>query len=194
MVFDFDGKTGAALYTTDYVLGRGDVAACGDKYGNRVDRFLAAVAFLDGKHVYNTKGEIIHDSINGRWTCNFAIWWDGDLLRELLDHKAIYKYVPAKNQFDRKMKFEGCSFNNFTKLTPSLQADILGDWREEVVTRTSDNEWLRIYVSPYKTKHRMNCLMQDRTYRISVATENVGYNQPPEPGFYIGPDATGYLR
>ena len=36
--------------------------------------------------------------------------------------------------------------------------------------------------------------MQDRTYRLSVATENVSYNQPPEPGFYIGPDDQSYLK
>lgn len=81
-----------------------------------------------------------------------------------------------------------CAFNNWTKETPSLQADILGDWREEVVTRTSDNEWLLIFVSPHPTDYRIDCLMQNRAYRLSVANQNVGYNQPPEPDFYIGPD------
>ncbi|MGN1404144.1 MAG: RICIN domain-containing protein, partial [Ruminococcus sp.] len=44
----FDGQTGAALDTIDYEPGRGDVAAWGDSYGNRVDRFLSGVAYLDG--------------------------------------------------------------------------------------------------------------------------------------------------
>ncbi len=44
----FDGKTGAELDTVDYVPARGNVASWGDDYGNRVDRFLGAVAYLDG--------------------------------------------------------------------------------------------------------------------------------------------------
>lgn len=146
------------------------------------------------KHIYNTKGEIVHDSVKGRQTCNFAIWWDGDLLRETLDRAAVYKYKTEKNSFDRKARFEGCTFNNGTKSTPCLQADILGDWREEVITRTHESDELRIYVSGSPTKYRINCLEEDIPYRISVATQNVGYNQPPEPGFYLGPDKTDYLR
>jgi len=30
--------------------------------------------------------------------------------------------------------------------------------------------------------------MQDPVYRISVATQNVAYNQPTQPGFYFGSD------
>jgi rhamnogalacturonan endolyase len=45
----FDGRTGAALATADYVPPRGTVADWGDDYGNRVDRFLACVVHLDGK-------------------------------------------------------------------------------------------------------------------------------------------------
>ena len=45
----FDGQTGAALATTDYIPPRGRVADWGDDYGNRVDRFLACVAYLDGQ-------------------------------------------------------------------------------------------------------------------------------------------------
>lgn len=45
----FDGETGAALDTIDYEPGRGNVSDWGDSYGNRVDRFLAGVAYLDGK-------------------------------------------------------------------------------------------------------------------------------------------------
>jgi len=45
----FDGLTGEALDTIDYEPGRGSVAAWGDNYGNRCDRFLAATAYLDGE-------------------------------------------------------------------------------------------------------------------------------------------------
>ncbi|MEV4708457.1 rhamnogalacturonan lyase [Actinoplanes sp. NPDC049316] len=45
----FDGRTGAALSTVDYVPPRGAVSSWGDSYGNRVDRFLAGTAYLDGQ-------------------------------------------------------------------------------------------------------------------------------------------------
>jgi rhamnogalacturonan endolyase len=44
----FDGQTGKALATKEYIPPRGDIAAWGDDYGNRADRFLACVAYLDG--------------------------------------------------------------------------------------------------------------------------------------------------
>ncbi len=48
----FDGATGEALDTVDYKPGRGDHTAWGDNYGNRVDRFTACVAYLDGVNAY----------------------------------------------------------------------------------------------------------------------------------------------
>ncbi|NGO47130.1 rhamnogalacturonan lyase [Streptomyces ureilyticus] len=45
----FNGQTGKAMQTVDYVPGRGNVASWGDSYGNRVDRFLAGTAYLDGE-------------------------------------------------------------------------------------------------------------------------------------------------
>lgn len=70
----------------------------------------------------------------------------------------------------------------------------MGDWREEVLVRSADNSELRLYVSDVPTDHRINCLEEDIPYRLSVAAENVAYNQPPEPGFYIGPDDRNYLK
>ncbi len=143
---------------------------------------------------YNMKGEVAGTFKSRRMSINFGIWWDGDLLRELLDHETVLKYDWKKGQLDLLKHFEGCRFNNGTKSNPCLSADILGDWREEVITRTEDSRELRIYVSDIPTDYRINCLMEDIPYRISVATENVGYNQPPEAGFYIGPDDTSYTR
>ena len=137
-------------------------------------------------HIYNMKGEVVRESVNGRSTCNFGIWWDGDLLRELLDHEMVLKYNWQENRFDPLFRFEGCRFNNGTKSNPCLSADILGDWREEVVVRTTDSRELRLYVSPHPTAHRLTCLEEDIPYRLSVAAENTAYNQPPEPARYIG--------
>ena len=139
-----------------------------------------------------------HDNtlvLNGRYLpVNYGIWWDGDLLRELLDRETVTKYNWKDKSIDTIWKFEGVAFNNGTKSNPCLSADILGDWREEVIARDRESAELRIYVSPEPTDYRMDCLMHDVPYRLSVATQNVGYNQPSEPGFYLGPDDESFLK
>ena len=132
--------------------------------------------------------------INGRWLpVNFAIWWDGDLLRELLDRATVTKYDWESHMLTDVQRFEG-EFNNGTKSNPCLSADLLGDWREEVLMRNRESTELRLYVTTIPTQYRINCLMEDIPYRLSVATQNVAYNQPPEAGYYIGPDRTDYLK
>lgn len=148
---------------------------------------------IDSRGVRDMKGEVI-DHINPRaLSINFGIWWDGDLLRELLDRSAITKYDWQTNSAKVLQRLDG-QFNNGTKQNPCLSADIVGDWREEVITRNRESTELRIYVSTIPTDYRIDCLMQDIPYRLSVATENVGYNQPPETGFYLGSDNTDYLK
>jgi rhamnogalacturonan endolyase len=115
--------------------------------------------------------------------CNFAVWWDGDPLRELLDGTTVSKWNWERSQEESLMNAEGCESNNGTKATPVLCADILGDWREEVVWRSSDGKELRIYTTPIPTNYRLPALLSDRQYRLAVAWQNVGYNQPPHPSF-----------
>jgi rhamnogalacturonan endolyase len=81
---------------------------------------------------------------------------------------------------------DGCASNNGTKSNPVLCADILGDWREEVIWRTVDNKELRIFTTTIPSQHRIYTLMHDPQYRVSVATQNISYNQPTQPGFYLG--------
>ncbi|MBI5084771.1 MAG: rhamnogalacturonan lyase [Acidobacteria bacterium] len=117
---------------------------------------------------------------------NFGIWWDGDLLRELLDGTTISKWDWLTATAGPLLSPEGIASNNGTKATPALSADLFGDWREEVIWRTSDSSELRIYTTVIPTEHRMVTLMHDRQYRLAVAWQNVAYNQPPHPGFYLG--------
>ena len=132
-------------------------------------------------------------STGARLSINFGIWWDGDLLRELLDHETVSKYDWQQQTIVDVQKLDG-QFNNGTKSNPCLQADLLGDWREEVLVRNRESTELRLYVTTIPTDYRINCLMEDIPYRLSVATQNVAYNQPPEPGYYIGPDSDDYLK
>ncbi|WP_285632999.1 rhamnogalacturonan lyase [Lentzea sp. NBRC 102530] len=112
---------------------------------------------------------------------NFVIWWDGDAQRELLNGTTIDEYGPDGDT--RLLTGSGVASNNGTKSTPALSADILGDWREEVVWRTSDNRALRIYSTTEPTSIRRVSLLQDRQYRLAVAFQNTAYNQPPHPSF-----------
>jgi rhamnogalacturonan endolyase len=137
---------------------------------------------LDG--LWNVKGEKISETKPR--SCNFGVWWDGDLLREILDRNRITKWDWENGSERPVLTAQDCTSNNGTKATPCLCADVLGDWREEVLWRTTDNKELRIYTTTIPTPHRLATLMHDPIYRLSVAYQNVGYNQPTQPGFYLG--------
>ena len=139
----------------------------------------------DSQGIRNVKGEIIAPRMRNM-PMNMAVWWDGDLLREMLDKNVITKYDWKNKKFVQLAKFEGALSNNGTKANPCLQGDIIGDWREEVLLRSEDNTSLRLYVSTIPTEYRFHTFLEEPIYRISIATQNVGYNQPTQPGFYFG--------
>ncbi len=175
--------TGAAMYDarTGEILFRGSIDQdVGRGVAENIDssRKGAQLWWSGSKGLYDTKGNRIGDAPR---SANFLIWWDGDLSRELLDGNHIDKYGRGTI-----FTAEGCVANNGTKATPTLTADLFGDWREELVMRTSDNQSLRIYTTTIPTTHRIITLMQDHQYRMSIIWQNVGYNQPPHTGFYLG--------
>ena len=337
----FNGETGAAMATTDYIPARGTVSSWGDNYGNRVDRFLAGIAYVDGQrpslimargyytravvvawdwrdgkltrrwtfdsntsgnsraagqgahsltigdvdqdgkdeivygsatindngtfmystglghgdalhlsdflpsrpglevfmvHEANATGIDMHDARTGQiiWSVpsggadvgrgvimdidprhpgaegwasvgslnnatgqqigtkpnsmNFAAWWDGDLLREFLNNNIIDKWNYSNSTTSRLLSAGnyGAASNNGTKSTPSLSGDILGDWREEVIWRNSNNTQLMIFTTTTPTTHKLRTLMHDIQYREAIAWQNTAYNQPPHPSFFIG--------
>ncbi len=139
--------------------------------------------------IRNVKGELI-DSV-ARIPVNMAVWWDGDLLREMLDHETVSKYIPHQHSCRPLMQMFDCAFNNGTKSNPCLQGDVIGDWREEVLVRTRDNRSLRLYVTPIPTPYRFHTFLQDPVYRHSITTQNVAYNQPTQVGFFFGADLLG---
>ncbi len=111
---------------------------------------------------------------------NFLIWWDADLSRELLDGTSITQFDGAGQGLDA----QGCASNNGTKSTPTLSADILGDWREEVLFRCGNS--IRVYTTSQPASNRIYTLMHDPQYRVAISWQNVEYNQPPHPSFHIG--------
>jgi hypothetical protein len=173
-----DARTGAIIWSN---------ASCGCDNGRGVSDDIyagspGAESWSSGvSGLFNTAGQNI-----GRkpGSTNFVIWWDGDAQRELLDATHIDKYGTSADT--RLLTASGVHSNNGTKSTPSLQADILGDWREEVIWPTTDNRALRIYSTTDATSISHTSLMQDRMYREAVAWQNTAYNQPPHPSFAIG--------
>jgi rhamnogalacturonan endolyase len=115
---------------------------------------------------------------------NFTIWWDADETRELENGAAISKLGVG----GALLSCQQCSSNNGSKSTPGLVADVLGDWREEIIWRETANTALRIYTTTNLTARRIYTLMHDPQYRVAISWQNVGYNQPPHPSFQIGSD------
>lgn len=173
-----DAKTGKILWggPTKGDNGRG-LAADIDPKHRGFEMWSAAAP-----GVYNCKGEKIADQ---KPAISFRIYWDGDLQDEILNKTTITKWDGQKPVALRT--FTGARHTSGTKAVPNISADILGDWREEVVLcDAEDPSKLRIYTTTIPTEHRLYTLMHDPIYRLGIAWQNVAYNQPPHLGFYIG--------
>jgi rhamnogalacturonan endolyase len=150
----------------------------------------------ENRSIYNVSGERLYDA--GNVFSNFVVWWDADLSRELLDGTTIANWNnPGRSNFDLDPGTSGTqqyapngSSNNGSKSTPALSADILGDWREEVIWRRSDNTALMIFSTIIPATNRLTTLMHDSQYRVAIAWQNTAYNQPPHPSFYLGAGMT----
>ena len=183
-----DARTGEILFREDddKDTGRGVAADIDPRY--RGFEFWS----LASSNIYSTDGfKVI---ARGRIPVNFRIYWDGDLCDELLDGTRISKWIPEKNRCETYVDFrelQPVSSCNGSKKTPSISADILGDWREEVILwdRTTASD-LVLFTTTAPTPYRIPTLMHDPVYRMSIVWQNVAYNQPPHLGFYL-PDRYG---
>ena len=176
----YDAATGKILWTGDQDkdVGRGLSADIDPRY--------AGYECWSGSEGLKTaKGDKI--GVSPR-SVNFRIWWDGDLLSELLDGTRIDKwnYTEAKLENILDAKKYSCLSNNGSKANPALSADLFGDWREELVLRTADSKELRIFSTTIPTDYRLYTLMHNPQYRLSIAWQNVGYNQPPYTDYFLG--------
>jgi rhamnogalacturonan endolyase len=175
----YDAFTGQVIWSrlpgTD--VGRGMAADIDPRYPGYEFWGAASVGLVDGA------GERIADAPS---SVNHAVWWDADLLREIEDSNWISKWDWNTSSLVRLLTATGAAANNGTKANAALTADLFGDWREEVIWRTSDNTALRIYSTTVPATNRIYTLMHDPQYRLGIAWQNVAYNQPPHPGFFLG--------
>lgn len=192
-----DARTGEPIFTIPSVKAAEDGGDKGEGPGrgntfNIDPRFpgaesWAAGAGFDG--IFDATGKkFLAESPRGM-PINFGIYWDGDLLRELLDGNRIVKWNWTTESIDPLLVAHACQSVNGTKSNPCVSVDFWGDWREEVIWRTRDNRELRIYTSTIPTSHRLVTLMHDLQYRCAIAWQNTAYNQPPHPSFYLDESA-----
>lgn len=116
---------------------------------------------------------------------NFRVFWDGDLYDELLDGTNVTSWNGRNMSTIFNASQYDCVKINGTKSNPALQADLFGDWREELIYPTTDGNNLRVFTTTEYTNYKIKSLMYDRVYRAGVAAEQTAYNQPPHIGFYL---------
>lgn len=181
-----DAATGEILLssTGDSDNGRGLSADIED--GNEGFEFWSA---NDRQIRSATTGEVVSTS---SVTVNFRTYWDGDLQDELFDSGKMDKWngsgttriypISGSNFYD----LANSSTCNSSKATPNLQADFIGDWREEIILwNNSDSAHINIFTTNEETSYRVPTLMHDHVYRMGIAWQNTAYNQPPHLGYYL---------
>jgi hypothetical protein len=131
-----------------------------------------------------------------------AIWWDGDTGRETWNGTVVKVNASAGSgsnlrSYSRQelLTHSGATTIGGTKTNPVLQADVFGDWREEVILPTTNHNALRIYTTTMATIHTgagavpsqgIPTLMQNKMYRLAVTWQGSGYNQPPWTDYFLG--------
>ena len=198
-----DATTGELLVIATSSGDNGRGLACDFIPANRGSEFWSSA---DGNTYSCTDGSVV---LAKKADTNFRIYWTADPYDQTFDGRydsntgkcapRIRCFNTATNSIATFMEFAqygNPSACNTTKATPCLQADILGDWREELIMYEYEPDWsastckLLIYSTPEPTEHKVTCLMQDHIYRMGIAWQNSSYNQPPHLGYSL-PDRLG---
>lgn len=179
--------------------GRGVMANIDDEYAKTNPDALALGWSSSHANIFDLKGNELNAKPSNAGSGTFdnsLVYWDGDLSRELLDANIIQKYDAANGWTKRfygpsdGYTLVGGTTNNYTKRNTCLSADLWGDWREEIIMAAGkgkdETPTLRIFTSTVPTEYRLTTLMHDSQYRMAIAWQNVAYNQPPHPSYYIG--------
>ncbi|MCB9495514.1 MAG: pseudouridine synthase [Fibrobacteria bacterium] len=202
-VWQVHEETGAAYGYEMHDAATGKIL-WGTKTGTDNGRGLAADidASREGYEMWSSSGAGMYTAggtqfSTSKGSINFRIYWDGDLQDELLDgigsapsamkieHWNGTGFDRILSSDTRSGSYTGIN-NNGTKSNPVLVADLLGDWREEMILRQDDNSALLLYTTIIPTTHRLYTLMHDPVYRNAISWQNTAYNQPPHLGFWLG--------
>lgn len=159
---------------------------------------------LASRNMFDSKGNSLGPAAKPGYRMpglNYRIYWDGDAFEELFDGRfnrqqrtsrpAVFKWNGGKIKElgigKRTFSQLGSpQSNNWTKSNPCLQADLFGDWREEIIMwDATDGCTLNIYSTQIPTPYRVPTLMHDHVYRMGICWQNTAYNQPPHLGYYL---------
>ena len=178
-----DGTTGKIYYRLQSTDDDGR-ALC----GNFSNAYPGAIGHSSQSGTVSCVADKVISGAPGGFTNNWRIYWDGDLLEEGLDGASSREGAARVFKADGSVVFtaDGTANCNWTKNTPSAAGDVLGDWREEIIVRTSDNKYVRVYTTNLATKYRNYTLWHDHQYRQGMVWESMGYNQPPHASYFIG--------
>ncbi len=156
--------------------------------GNFSNAFPGCIGHSSQSGVVSTVADKVISGAPSGFAMNFRIYWDGDLLEEALDGASSREGASHVFKADGTSVFraDGTANCNWTKNTPSATGDILGDWREEIIVRTTDNRYIRIYTTNIATPWRNYTLWHDHQYRQGMLWESIGYNQPPHTSYFLG--------
>jgi autotransporter-associated beta strand protein len=178
-----DGTTGKIYYRLQST-GDDGRALC----GNFSNEYPGAIGHSSQSGTVSCVADKVIANGPGGFTNNFRIYWDGDLLEEGLDGANSREGAARVFKANGSIVFtaDGTANCNWTKNTPSATGDVLGDWREEIIVRTSDNKYVRIYTTNIATRWRNYTLWHDHQYRQGMVWESMGYNQPPHASYFLG--------
>jgi len=157
IIWGFDGKT-------VHVHSQGMVGDIDPEYPG-MECYAGEAKGGNQAFLYSADGKRLSDKNMGSLEPR-AVWWDGDDLKEINIGDKLFKY-----KGDTLLRIEGKVL---------MVADIIGDWREEIVTGLPGE--LRIYSTNIPATNRKVCLMQNRQYREGVADASMGYLYPPQLG------------
>lgn len=181
----YDAKTGDILQqqfenpivSGDY--GRGFVGDLDPNYD-----YYEFFTFTDG--LYNVDGTRVTTSKPDSYP-NLRIWWDGDLLSENLDNKKMTKWDYVADIDDYEIRLY--TFRDViqdARNTPAFYGDILGDWREEAVYISEDEENILIFTTITPTNKKLYTLPHNPGYRNCFNVR--GYYQGHMLDYYLGFD------
>ena len=187
-----DAATGEVLFSATAGGDTGRGMAADIQSEKRGAEFWSAAS----NDVYDITGTSFSTS---RPSMCMRLYWTGDLYDELFDGNystTQYTCNPRINKWDNTQNkaviyksFAGIGNSqtcNTTKATPNLIADILGDWREEIIMWNFDDGCtINIFSTNETTEYRVPTLMHDHVYRMGIAWQNVAYNQPAHLGYYL---------
>lgn len=183
--YNYRDATTSKIYKCELHVGKDVGRSMMDNFS---DAYPGSIGSAWGSPISSVKNESVSGMVEDGINQNFRIYWDGDLCSETFNYrngKNTEGIIAKYGSWSPIYTCEGSLTNNDTKGTPCYQGDILGDWREEIIMRTANNN-IRIYSTPTPTQYRNYTLWHDHQYRNGMVWQMCGYNQPPHTSYFLG--------